>query len=134
MSRVLYAGASEGELLALDEPLSFWGGVDPDTGRIIAARHPQVGADIAGRVLALPATIGSSSSSSVLLELIRGGRAPAAILMGAADAILLIGCLVGRELGYASPLLLELPADRIAALAPGRYRVDTDGTLTRREA
>ncbi len=129
-TRVLFAGEAQGELLALSEPLSFWGGVEPSTGRIIAAQHPQHGAHIAGRILALPATIGSSSSSSVMLELIHSGQQPAALILGQVDAILIVGCLVGRELGYAPPPVVELAASEIAFLRPGQYRLTRDGGLT----
>ena len=50
--------------LALTAPISFWGGVDPRSGEIIDARHPQRGRTVAGTVLALPGTIGSSSASA----------------------------------------------------------------------
>jgi predicted aconitase with swiveling domain len=129
-TRVLFAGEAQGELLTLSEPLSFWGGVEPSSGRIIAAQHPQQGAHIGGRILALPATIGSSSSSSVLLELIRSGRQPAALILGHVDAILIVGCLVGRELRYVPPPVVELAADAIAHLRPGRYRLARTGELT----
>ena len=69
------SGAVGGTGLALTAPISFWGGIDPRTGLIIDARHPQRGIEIAGRVLALPGTIGSSSASAVLLELVHAGRA-----------------------------------------------------------
>ncbi|MFD2265253.1 aconitase X swivel domain-containing protein [Lacibacterium aquatile] len=125
--RVLYPGVAEGELLRLEAPLSFWGGVDPASGTIIAAQHPQRGVSIAGKILALPEAIGSSSSSSVMLELIRARKAPAAVIMGAVDAILIVGCLVGRELGYACPPAVEMTAEEIAGLAEGRYALETQG-------
>lgn len=123
--RVLYPGSAEGELLRLEAPLSFWGGVDPASGTIIAAQHPQRGVSIAGKILAIPVAIGSSSSSSVMLELIRAGKAPAAIIMGSVDAILIVGCLVGRELGYAPPLAVEMDVTEIEMLAIGRYELET---------
>ena len=55
--RCLVAGRCDGELLWLDEPLSFWGGFDPETGTITEARHPQHGAVVARRVLVLPGTV-----------------------------------------------------------------------------
>ena len=89
----LVAGAMpvRAPLLRLARPISFWGGVDPQTGEIVDARHPDRGARIGGTILALPGTIGSSSSSSVLLELVRVGQAPAALLLAEIDAILLLG-------------------------------------------
>ena len=65
---MLLTGDAAGEALVLAEPLSFWGGVDPVTGTVIDARHPQRGECVAGRVLVMPAGRGSSSSSSVLAE------------------------------------------------------------------
>jgi predicted aconitase with swiveling domain len=85
--------------LVLHEPLSFWGGVDPATGRIVDRRHPQFGASVAGRVVVMPAGGGSSSSSSVLAECLANGTGPAAILLGQPDAILAVGALVAAELG-----------------------------------
>lgn len=128
-ARVLLPGEGEGPLLRLTEALSFWGGVDPATGLITDARHPARGRSIAGTVLALAATRGSSSSSAVLLELIRGGRAPTAIIMGQVDAILALGAVVAREMGWAAPPVLELAPEMQAALPEGQRRVMPDGTI-----
>lgn len=99
----LIAGEASGNTLALSSPISFWGGVDPKTGMIIDARHPERGQSIAGKILLLPGTIGSSSASAVLLELVHAGRAPAAIIMPEPDAILLLGLVVAREMGWTTP-------------------------------
>lgn len=99
----LIAGEASGDTLALSAPISFWGGVDPKTGMIIDARHPERGQSIAGKILLLPGTIGSSSASAVLLELVHAGRAPAAIIMPEPDAILLLGLVVAREMGWTTP-------------------------------
>lgn len=114
--RVLIAGEAEGPLLRLRAPLSLWGGVDPATGMITQPRHPDHGRCIAGTVLALPRAIGSSSSSAVLLELLYNGHAPRALLLGEVDAILCIGVIVAREMGYATIPVLECD---VAALADG---------------
>jgi predicted aconitase with swiveling domain len=103
----LAPGRARGEPLLLDEPLSFWGGVDAATGMVVDTHHPQVGASIVGRVLMLPSGRGSSSSSSVLAETIRGGVGPAAILLGAADPIIALGSLVAGELyGIHTPVVV----------------------------
>ena len=122
---VLFPGEAAGPLLALEAPLSFWGGVDPATGTIINPRHPQHGRSVAGTVLVMPEPIGSSSSSSVLLELIRNGKAPAGILLGRPDAILVLGCIVARELGWAAPPILvgEAPTGLSASI----IRLDEQG-------
>lgn len=94
---VLSPGTGTGELLVLDAPVSFWGGVDGD-GRVVEHRHPQYGVSLTDRVVAMSAGKGSSSSSSVLAELIRGEAGPAAIVLGQTDLILALGALVAGEL------------------------------------
>lgn len=79
------------------------------TGDIIDPRHPQYGASVAGRVLLLERAVGSSSSSAIMLELLRNRVAPSAVVMGATDAILALGVLVGRELGYQTLPMIECP-------------------------
>jgi len=108
----LVAGMRQGEALVLTEPLSLWGGLNPETGLIIDQRHPQWGEQVAGRVLVMPCGRGSSSASSILLEAVRLGTAPAAILLQEADGILALGAVVARELyGLAPPVLVLSPAD-----------------------
>lgn len=104
---VLLAGEAEGEVLVLDAPLSFWGGVHESTGEVTDTHHPQHGASVAGRVMLLPGGRGSSSSSSVLAEVIRGGVGPAAILLGERDPIIALGAMVAEALyGRCVPVLV----------------------------
>ena len=105
--------------LVLSEPLSLWGGMDPATGELIDAHHPQRGANLAGRAVVMRAGRGSSSSASVLAEAVRAGMAPAAILLGEPDLILSIGAAVAEELyGVRVPVLVLSP-DRLEAIADG---------------
>jgi predicted aconitase with swiveling domain len=129
--RALAPGVAEGMALLLDEPLSFWGGVDPATGEIIDARHPQRGVSVAGRVLVMPSVRGSSSSSSVLAETVRAGCAPAAILLGESDLILAVGAAVAEELyGVRIPILHLATAD-LASITDGTMvTVDEGGAVT----
>ncbi len=94
----LVAGTATGPTLVLDEPLSFWGGVDPITGEIIDRSHPQSGAIITNRILVMPGGRGSSSASSVLAECIRAGTAPVGIILEESDPLLALGSLVATEL------------------------------------
>jgi predicted aconitase with swiveling domain len=105
-TRVLVPGTASGEVLALGEPVSFWGGIDAATGTIVDVHHPQRGMCVAGRMLVMPGGRGSSSSASVLAELVRVGAAPAAIVLAESDPILAIGAVVGRALyGKAVPVV-----------------------------
>lgn len=105
--RVLAGGEAEGLTLVLSAPLSFWGGIEAATGRIIDRSHPDLGTCITGRVLVMPGGRGSSSSSSVFAETIRRGTGPAAIVLGSADPILTVGSLVARFLyGIRCPVVV----------------------------
>jgi len=124
---VLIGGGARGTVLRLDEPVSFWGGVSAATSEIVLAGHPQRGERIAGQILVLPRPIGSSSSASVILELLHKGLAPRALILGVRDAILPIGVLVARQMGWdAIPVLTmaEPPFHTGDAL-----RISEDGTI-----
>ena len=121
-------GAATGPVLRLAEPISFWGGVDPLSGKIIQPTHPDCGVSIAGKVLVLPGTIGSSSSSAIMLELIREGMAPAAIILSKADAILALGAVVAGELEL--PMLPVLRCD-IDAFETGQWAEIAEGGIIR---
>lgn len=104
--RVLVDGVNQGELLVLDEPLSLWGGFDPETGSIVDGRHPQVGLELRGAIVVMPHGRGSSSSSSVLAESLRLGTGPAGFVLAAPDSILVVGSLVARRLyGAVCPIV-----------------------------
>ncbi|TPJ52887.1 DUF126 domain-containing protein [Mesorhizobium sp. B2-7-1] len=122
--------AGEGEALVLTAPISFWGGVDPKTGRIADVRHPQHGEVIAGRVLFLPGTIGSSSASAVLMELVHNGRAPAALVLHEPDAILLLGLIVAREMGWETPMAVRLERGEFDTYRETTAKVAADGAVT----
>ena len=94
--RSLVEGAAQGALLFAEVGLSFWGGVDPASGEVIDRHHPLSGQRLAGRVLAIPSGRGSCTGSSVLMELISNGHAPAALVLAEADEILTLGVLVAQ--------------------------------------
>jgi predicted aconitase with swiveling domain len=106
--------------LVLDEPISFWGGVDENTGRVIDTHHPQSGASVVGMILVLRCGRGSSSSSSVLAECLRNGVGPAAIVLAEPDPILALGALVANELYRTEMPVVVLAADAYAACSAAR--------------
>jgi predicted aconitase with swiveling domain len=111
---------SEVTALVLDEPLSLWGGVDPATGAVIDAHHPQRGANVSGRLLVMASGRGSSSSASVLAEAVRAGTAPAAIALGEPDLILSIGAAVAEELYGVRVPVVVLPRPTLEAIVDGQ--------------
>jgi predicted aconitase with swiveling domain len=128
--RPLMAGGAAGPALVLDEPLSLWGGLDPQSGELIDQHHPQIGANLTGVVLVMPHGRGSSSASSVLAEAIRLETAPAAIVMREPDAIVVLGALVAQELyGRTCPVVV-LDAQDYARLETGQLvEIGLDGTV-----
>ena len=128
---VLVAGDARGLVVALSEPLSFWGGVHEREGNVIDVHHPQHGAAIAGRVLVMPSGRGSSSSSSVLAEVIRAGVGPAAIVLATPDPILAIGALVAEALyGTVVPIVALDPEDYARCAAARAVEIRASGVVS----
>jgi predicted aconitase with swiveling domain len=129
--RFYVKGEIAGPALVLSDPLSFWGGVDVATGRIIDRSHPDLGKSVAGHILLMPGGRGSSSSSSVFAEAIRRRTGPLGILLARPDAILTVGSMVAQSLyELRCPIVvcsIEGVADgdhiRISALDTGAARV-----------
>lgn len=130
--QVVIAGRAEGEALVASEPLSFWGGYDYRTGEIIDRRHPLSGQIAAGRVLCLPFARGSSTTTAVLLEAVKAGTAPAAIITTGIDTFFALASIVADAM-YGRPVpLIALSADDFANLRTGdRLSVDEDGLCQR---
>ncbi|WP_127520307.1 DUF126 domain-containing protein [Mesorhizobium sp. Z1-4] len=118
------------DALVLSRPISFWGGIDPASGTVIDPRHPDHRASIAGKVLFLPGTIGSSSASAVLMELVHAGKAPAAIVLHEPDAILLVGLICAREMAWNTPPAFKLNRERHGQFAGHRVSFDSGGRIT----
>jgi hypothetical protein len=126
-------GEASGPVVSLDEPLSFWGGFDPETGRVIDRRHPQRGRSLTGAILVLPTGRGSSSSSNVVAEAIRLHTAPAAVIMSGADSIIALGAMVAEELYGLTMPVATIGRDETAVLAAwSNARLDRDGFISAR--
>ena len=130
--RIVVAGRAEGDALVTSEPLSFWGGYDFHTGAIIDRHHPLAGVHAAGRVLAVPFSKGSSTTTAVLLEAVRAGTAPAAILTTGVDAFFALASIVADVMyGKSFPVIALDPADFAALRTGERLSVAADGTIHR---
>jgi predicted aconitase with swiveling domain len=121
--RPVVAGAAEGEALVTTDALSFWGGYNFRTGEIIDQHHPLAGVSAAGRILAVPFSKGSSTTTAVLLEAVRAGTAPAAILTTGVDAFFALASIVaGVMYDKSFPVVALDPAD-FASLVTGTQLV-----------
>jgi len=108
----LIQGNAQGDVVFTDEPLSFWGGYNAREGKIIDTHHALCGTSVAGKIFVLPGARGSSTGSGILLEAIRLGNAPAAMILNRRDAILALGAIVGRELyNKVMPLVMISESD-----------------------
>ncbi len=126
---MLVAGVAEGPVLASSEPLSFWGGYDQRTGEIIDRRHPLSGRVAAGCVLAVPASRGSTTTTAVLLEAVRCGMAPIAIITENPDTFLTLASVVADEL-YDKPIPVIAAEGGFMSLRSGQHaRVQADGRI-----
>lgn len=126
--QLLVGGAAAGDLVVLVEPVSFWGGVDDETGAICDVRHAQYRTRLAGTALLLGASRGSSSSASTFLECVRRDTAPALLLLTDPDPILVVGAAAAHELYGRGPsvVLLSEPPDATGVAA---VRLDDTGHL-----
>lgn len=125
--QTVIAGQAEGNALAANEPLSFWGGYDYHTGEIIDRRHPLSGQIASGRVLCLPFTRGSSTTTAVLLEAVRAGTAPAAVITTGVDSFFALASIVADEM-YGQPIpLIALAATDFTKLQTGAWVAIGDG-------
>jgi predicted aconitase with swiveling domain len=128
--RTVVAGAGAGVALVARAPLSFWGGYDFRTGTIIDTHHPLAGVSAAGRVLAVPFTKGSSTTTAVLLEAVRAGTAPAAILTTGVDSFFALAS-IAADVMYGKPFpVVSLTEADFASIETGdRIEIETSGRV-----
>jgi predicted aconitase with swiveling domain len=132
IGRPVVAGEADGEALVTTDALSFWGGYDFHTGEIIDKHHPLAGVRAAGRILAVPFSKGSSTTTAVLLEAVRAGTAPAAILTTGPDAFFALASIVADVMYGKSFPVISLTAADFASLGTGeRLRIELSGTVRR---
>ena len=128
--RVIVAGEAEGEALVTSDGLSFWGGYDFHTGEIIDKHHPLAGVRAGGRILAVPFSKGSSTTTAVLLEAVRAGTAPAAILTTGTDAFFALASIVADVMyGKSFPVVALKPADFASLRTGERLRIEPSGLI-----
>jgi len=122
--RSLVAGHGRGEILATGQNISFWGGVDPDNGKIIDPRHELFDQTITGKVLAFPYGKGSAAAPLVLLELAKQATAPAAIINIETDPLLVAGPIISKHF-YGT----AIPVVALARKAFDRLQTGQDATV-----
>ena len=130
-ARILSRGAAQGNVLALDAPLSFWGAFDPRTGLIIDVHHPQRGRCVSGTVLMMRETRGSGTAPGGMAEAIRLGTGPAAIILVKPDINLAVGAMVAEALyGRGCPIVAVGEADYRRLSRHRSLAIDAEGNIT----
>lgn len=119
-ARSILSGSADGPIIDTEEALSFWGGVDPATGRVIDVHHPLHGLCLTDGILMMPSSRGSCTSSGVLLDMALTGRAPAALVFSEAEDVLTLGALIAAEMFGKSLPVLRLSRDAFKALAQAK--------------
>ncbi|MFW9798812.1 MAG: DUF126 domain-containing protein [Candidatus Thorarchaeota archaeon] len=94
--RKIYKGKAEGEALVTAMDISFYGGVDPETGEVVEKDHPLEGKSVAGKILVMPSGKGSTVGSYVLYALKKADKAPAAIVNKETDPVIAVGSIISE--------------------------------------
>ena len=133
IGKPVVAGSAEGTAIVSEQPISFWGGVNPHTGEITDRRHERSGVIVTGKVFVFPQGKGSSTASATLMESIRAGTAPAAIINLKVDPILALGAIVADELYHKTVPIVVLSREDFDAIQEGDYLiVEPDCTIKAR--
>ena len=94
--RKIFGGKAEGEALVSKEGISFYGGVDPDTGVVTERGHPLEGQSITGKVLVFPVGKGSTVGSYTIYRLKKNGKAPSAIINKECETVVAVGAIISE--------------------------------------
>lgn len=128
---VIASGEVRGEIVGTNNLLSFWGGFDPATGKIIDRHHPLCGESLTGKIFVLPRGKGSSTGSPILLDAIMLGNAPAGLIMNKADVIISLGIIVCEEFfNKGIPIIVLNDEDFSKAVQAKEAVIKEDGTVT----
>jgi predicted aconitase with swiveling domain len=94
--RIIYKGTGEGEALTTTQPISFYGGVDPNTGEVIEKGHELQGQSVKGKVLVFPNGKGSTVGSYTLYRMKRNGTAPVGMINIECETIVAVGAIISE--------------------------------------
>ena len=125
--KTLVAGYGCGKTLATQQSISFWGGVDPQTGLIVDPRHELFEKSIKGKVLVFPYGKGSAAAPLVILELAKQGTAPAAIINVETDPLLVAGPIISKHFYHQTVPVVTLREQDFQLLKTGMHAVVDGG-------
>jgi len=114
--RSIYRGHAKGEALVTSQAISFFGGIDPETGLVVELGHELEGQDVTGKVLVFPTGKGSTVGSYTLYRLKHSGHAPAAILNAECETITAVGCIIAEIPCLDKLPILEIPPGSLVSI------------------
>jgi len=94
--RKIYQGKVEGEALVTKDSISFYGGVDPETGIVVEKGHELEGVDTTDKILVFPSGKGSTVGSYVIYQMVKTGKGPKALVLGECEAIVAVGTIISE--------------------------------------
>ncbi len=94
--RIISKGVVEAEALVTSQPISFYGGVNPETSEILEKGHELQGQQIQGKILVFPTGKGSTVGSYTLYRLKKGGVAPAGIINSECETVVAVGAIISE--------------------------------------
>ena len=94
--RVISKGKAQDEALVTSQPISFYGGVDPNTGEIIEKGHELQGKSVKGKVLVFPSGKGSTVGSYTLYRMKKNGVAPAGMINKECETVVAVGAIISE--------------------------------------
>jgi len=125
----VFGGVVSGPALVSSQPLSFWGGINPESGLIIDRKNELHGESVSGKILVFPYSKGSVSGTTVLLELVRRGKHPYAIINLETEPLIAVGAVLAERLyGERIPIVDKPVKNLFALIRTGDY-VKVDGYL-----
>ncbi len=94
--RRIYKGKTEGEALVTNQSISFYGGVDPETGVVVEKGHELENQSVIDKILVFPSGKGSTVGSYVLYQMAKTGKGPKGLILKDCEAIVAVGCIIGE--------------------------------------
>jgi len=120
-------GKAAGEALVSKSPVSFLGGINPETGFVVEKGHEIEGKNVSGKILIFPVGKGSTAGSFQVYELAYCKNAPNAIINLRADPVVAIGAIISNI-----PMVDQLDKNPLEVIKTGDFvEVDADQGIVR---
>jgi predicted aconitase with swiveling domain len=126
--RSIYPGVAQGEALVTSQAISFFGGIDPETGCVVERGHVLEGQSVAGKVLVFPTGKGSTVGSYTLYRLKHNGHAPLAILNAECETITAVGCIIAEIVCVDQLPIQKIPMGSLVWIDNDQVRIENPVT------